>query len=106
MEGAFYVEAVATRQRRQVVSRGIQRQGTIYFPQGVVGWGLPMFITMTFIFPELAGSAGDCPTISSLLRASRLGSGGALFGWSLWFFSMRKYGVAREDGSNGVVEER
>lgn len=85
-------------------SRGKAR---FIFLRGVVGWGLPMFITMTFIFPELAGSAGDCPTISSLLRGLVVwGSGGALFGWSLWFFSMRKYGVAREDGSNGVVEER
>ena len=85
-------------------SRGKAR---FIFLRGVVGWGLPMFITMTFVFPELAGSADDCHTISSLLRGLVVwGSGGALFGWSLWFFSMRKYGVAQEVRSNGVVEDR
>ena len=57
-------------------SRGKAR---FIFLRGVVGWGLPMFITMTFVFPELAGSAGDCHTSSSLLRGLVVwGSGGGL----------------------------
>jgi len=85
-------------------SRGKAR---FIFLRGVVGWGLPMFIVMSFVYPELAGLAGDSHNISSLLRGLVVwGIGGALFGWWLWLYAMRKHGAARENRSNGVVEER
>ena len=85
-------------------SRGKAR---FIFLRGVVGWGLPMFIVMSFVYPELAGLAGDSHNISSLLRGLVVwGIGGALFGWWLWFFAVRKYGLTRRAGENKVVDEQ
>ena len=75
--------------------------------RGVVCWGLPMFIIVTFLFPAIAGSAGASHSISSLLRGLVVwGGSGAFFGWWLWFFAVKKHGLTRESGGNDVVEER
>ena len=42
------------------------------FLRGVVGWGLPMFITMTFVL-QAAGLADDCHPAQPVARVSRLG---------------------------------
>jgi hypothetical protein len=36
--------------------------------RGVLGWGLPMLIIMTFVFSAIKGSADDPYNVSRLLR--------------------------------------
>ena len=74
--------------------------------RGVLGWGLPMFIILTFVFPAINGSAGDPYNVSRLLRGLVVwGVGGVLFGWWLWFFTVRKYGLTRNAGENKVSDD-
>ena len=75
--------------------------------RGLLGWGLPMFIIMTFVFPAMNGSADDPYNVSRLLRGLVVwGVGGVVFGWWLWFFAVRKYGLTRRAGENKVVDEQ
>lgn len=56
---------------------------------GVLAWGLPMFVVMTFIVnrrPEVVLSSAMI-----LLSAAIWALGGALFGWLMWMMSERKY---------------
>ena len=52
--------------------------------RGVLGWGLPMLIIMTFVFSAIKGSADDPYNVSRLLRGLVVyGVGGVVFGWWL-----------------------
>jgi hypothetical protein len=56
---------------------------------GVLAWGLPMFLVMTFLFgrrPDGARSLGMI-LVSAIIWAF----GGALFGWVTWTLSEKKY---------------
>ena len=43
-------------------------KGLFIVLRGVLGWGLPMFIIMTFVFSAIKGSADDPYNVSRLLR--------------------------------------
>lgn len=56
---------------------------------GVLAWGVPMFVVMTFVVnrqPDKSLSAGMI-AICAVLWAI----GGACFGWAVWAVSERKY---------------
>ena len=75
--------------------------------RGVVCWGLPMFMIMTFLFPVIAGSPDEPYCVTCIVRSSvSWGLGGVLFGWLLWFFGVKKYGLTRKTGDNTVIDER
>ena len=90
-----------------MVSRGLQGQGTVYF---VSGRGLLGF---AHVYDYDVFVSGDCGlTRLTLLRHTHReelglwGLGGVLFGWLLWFFGVKKYGLTRKTGDNTVIDER
>lgn len=54
---------------------------------GVLCWGLPMFVVMTFFVRDTANLDG----FTVLLRAALWLSGGLLFGALTWALSERRY---------------
>jgi len=56
---------------------------------GVLAWGVPMFLVMTFVVnrqPDKPYSAGMI-AVSAVIWAI----GGACFGWAMWAIGERKY---------------
>ena len=90
-----------------MVSRGLQGQGTVYFVSGRGLLGLPMFMIMTFLFPLIAGSPDEPYSVTRIVRSLvSWGLGGVLFGWLLWLFNVKKYGLTRKTGDNTLIDER
>jgi hypothetical protein len=57
---------------------------------GVLSWGLPMFVVMTFVVNQQP--SGSSPSLSMILMSATIWAlGGALFGWAMWKVSERKY---------------
>ena len=56
---------------------------------GVLAWGLPMFVVMTFFVNRQRGTALSLRMI--LLSAVIWAIGGACFGWAMWNVSEKKY---------------
>jgi hypothetical protein len=56
---------------------------------GILSWGLPMFVVMTFVVNRQPDKP-DSPTLI-LTSAVIWALGGALFGWVIWNMSEKKY---------------
>jgi hypothetical protein len=56
---------------------------------GVLAWGIPMFVVMTFF----VNRQPDRPLTPNLIAISAViwALGGACFGWMIWLLSERKY---------------
>jgi len=67
----------------------IKGKSNFILMRGVLGWGLPMFVVMTFIVNRHQGMP---LTPSRILVSIVIWSlGGALFGWLAWKLSEAKY---------------
>ena len=66
-----------------------------------------MFIIVTFVISAIIGSAYDPYNVSRLLRGLVVRVvGGVVFGWWLWFFVVRKYGLTRSAAENKAVDKQ
>lgn len=60
---------------------------------GVLSYGLPMFVVMTFIV-----NSSKLTPIFAAISAGLWAAGGAIFGISVWFVQERQYNKARGAG--------
>ena len=58
--------------------------------RGLVAWGLPMFIAMTFFVNDAFDESGLIVS-HVVINAVAWTIGGLLFGASIWYFTERKY---------------
>jgi hypothetical protein len=56
---------------------------------GVLSWGLPMFVVMTFVVNRRRDETLSTGMI--VFSAIMWAVGGALFGWSMWSISEKRY---------------
>jgi len=74
-----------------------QGRGRYVLTSGVLVWGLPMFVVMTFFARETSDLTVGLVAVSAVIWAV----GGAVFGILTWFFSERRYSrlTSRQEGT-------
>lgn len=70
-----------------------RKQGALTFTlvKGLLAWGVPMFILMTFIVNDVIDEQGHIEWAHIVIGAIVWTVGGCLFGIVLWFVTERQY---------------
>ena len=70
-----------------------RKQGAIRFTlvQGLLCWGIPMFIVMTFVVNDVFDEQGVIQWAQVVIGAVTWSIGGCLFGGFLWFVTEGQY---------------
>ncbi|MBR9792966.1 MAG: hypothetical protein GYB58_14565 [Gammaproteobacteria bacterium] len=70
-----------------------RKQGALRFTlvQGLLCWGIPMFIVMTFVVNDVFNDQGIIQWAQVLIAAVVWSIGGCLFGAFVWFITERQY---------------
>jgi hypothetical protein len=74
--------------------------------RGVLWWGVPMFITMTLVLGPLLQPSPDSYSYPKLLIGAVCWLlGGVVFGWFLWLWNKRRYGLTTPPQGNDDLGE-
>ncbi len=70
-----------------------RKQGAVKFTlvQGLLCWGIPMFIVMTFVVNDVFDEQGVIQWAQVVIGAVTWSIGGCLFGGFLWFVTEGQY---------------
>ena len=70
-----------------------RKQGAVKFTlvQGLLCWGIPMFIVMTFVVNDVFDEQGVIQWAQVVIGAVTWSIGGCLFGGFLWFVTEWQY---------------
>ena len=79
-----------------------RQQGALKFTsvQGLLCWGIPMFIIMTFVVNDVINEQGIIEWAQVFIRAVVWAIGGCFFGAFLWFVTERQYQKALQKQSD------
>lgn len=69
--------------------------------RGVVGWGLPMFVLMALVYPQVINTGTDSYNKNYLLMSAAIWlAGGYGFGWIMWHIGQKQYEANSRDTDN------
>ena len=79
-----------------------RKQGALRFTlvQGLLCWGIPMFIVMTFVVNDAFNEQGIIQWAQVFIGAVVWSIGGSLFGAFLWFVTEQQYQKALQKQSD------
>ena len=85
-----------------------RKQGALRFTlvQGLLCWGIPMFIVMTFVVNDVFNEQGIIQWAQVFIGAVVWSIGGCLFGAFLWFVTEQQYQKALQKQSDTEQSSR